>query len=130
MTAISAARSLRSRSAGRLQRQAVEAVVQVFAEAPGVHLVAQPAVRGADQRKSTATGLPAAQRHHLPLLQHAQQPRLHRQRHVADLVEEQRAAVGLADAARRAVAAGAGEGAGPVAEQLGFDQRSRAAPRS
>ena len=35
----------------------------------------------------------------LALLQHAQQPRLRVERHVADLVEEQRAALGLLEAA-------------------------------
>lgn len=44
------------------------------------------------------------QRHYLTLLQHAQQPRLHGQRHIADLVQKQRASVRLANASRRALA--------------------------
>ncbi|MNR00392.1 hypothetical protein D3C85_1161630 [compost metagenome] len=47
------------------------------------------------------------------------------QRHVADLVEEQGAAVGLLDQAAHALAARAGEGARLVAEQLALDQRLR-----
>ena len=66
----------------------------------------------------------AADRHELALLEDAQQPRLGLERHVADLVEEQGAALGLlepADAAR----VGAGERALLVAEQLALDQLAR-----
>ena len=44
-------------------------------------------------RTSTGIGLAAAHGRHLALLQHAQQLGLHAAGHVADLVEEQRAAV-------------------------------------
>jgi hypothetical protein len=63
----------------------------------------------------------AADRHELALLEHAQQPGLRLQRHVADLVQEQRAALGLLEAAdppRR----GAGERALLVPEQLALDE--------
>jgi hypothetical protein len=60
----------------------------------------------------------------LALGQHAQQARLQRRRHVADLVEEQRAAVGLFEAAA-AQRVGAGERALLVAEQLRFEQLLR-----
>ena len=53
----------------------------------------------ATMRTSTAHGLVAADALELALLQHAQQLDLHRQRDLADLVEEQRAAVGLLEAA-------------------------------
>ena len=69
---------------------------------------------GADRRA-------AADRRVLALLQHAQQPRLRLHRHVADLVEKQRAAFGLLEAADMAVLR-AGEGALLVAEQLGLDE--------
>jgi hypothetical protein len=46
-----------------------------------------------------------------------------RERHVADFVEKQRAAVGLRDLAGAAALARAGERAVLVAEQLGLDQR-------
>ena len=66
--------------------------------------------------------LRAADARERPLLQHAQQLHLHRRLHLADLVEEQRAAVGeLEDAACGVV--GAGERALLVAEQLALEQR-------
>ena len=65
--------------------------------------------------------LGAADALELPLLEHAQELGLERERHLADLVEEQGAAVGhleLAGLARH----GAGEGALLVAEELAFEQ--------
>ncbi len=56
--------------------------------------------------------------------QHPQQPGLQRQRHVADLVQEQGAAVGLFEAPDMP-ALGAGEGAGLMPEQLAFQQLGR-----
>ncbi|MCY1288265.1 hypothetical protein D9M70_372960 [compost metagenome] len=47
------------------------------------------------------------------------------QRHVADLVEEQGAAIGLLDQAAHTLAAGSGEGSGLVTEQLALDQGFR-----
>ena len=55
------------------------------------------------------------------LLEHAQQLHLQRQRQLADLVEEERAAVGRLEETRL-VADGAGEGALHVAEELGLEQ--------
>ena len=66
----------------------------------------------------------AADRGVFALLQHAQQAGLRLHRHVADLVEKQRAALGLLEAADRA-RVGAGEGALLVAEQLALDQIAR-----
>ena len=65
----------------------------------------------------------AAERGERALLQHLEQLDLHRDRHLADLVQEQRAvgAAALEDALM--VVDGAGEGTLAVAEQLGFDQR-------
>ena len=48
----------------------------------------------ATTRTSTLTGRGAADARELALLEHAQELGLHRQRQLADLVEEQRAAVG------------------------------------
>ena len=73
--------------------------------------------------------LGAAEPLELALLQHAQQLDLRRQVDVADLVEEQRAALGQLEAPLLA-RFGAGERALLVAEQLRLDQASRAAPRS
>jgi hypothetical protein len=61
--------------------------------------------------------LVAAHAVELPVGQHAQQPRLQVERHVADLVEEQRAAVGLLEAPA-AHGLRAGEGAALVAEEF------------
>src|SRR5690606_7213571 len=56
--------------------------------------------------------------------EHAQQARLQLGRHVADLVEEQRAALGLLEAAA-AHGGGAGEGAAFVAKEFGLEQVAR-----
>ncbi len=69
--------------------------------------------------------LVGAQRLDLLLLQHAQQLGLQRQRQVADLVEEQRAAVGHLELADARLAVGTGKGAGGGAEQLGLHQAFR-----
>jgi hypothetical protein len=66
----------------------------------------------------------AAHRRVLALLQHAQQPCLRLHRHVADLVEEQCAALGLLEAPFGARLR-AGERALLVAEQLALDQLAR-----
>ncbi len=59
--------------------------------------------------------------HHLALLQHAQQLRLHRSRHVADLVQEQGAPGRFLEQAL-AILHGAREGAAGVPEQLRLQQ--------
>ena len=65
----------------------------------------------------------------LALLQRAQQLGLQLERQLADLVEEQRAAVRELEAARAALQR-AGEGAALVAEELALDQRWRGSRRS
>ena len=70
-----------------------------------------------------------ADRPHLAFLQHAQELDLQRQRHVADLVEQKRAAVrGLEQALVRLH--GARERAARVPEQLGLEELRRESPRS
>ncbi len=66
-------------------------------------------------------GARAAQAFELPLLQHAQQLRLHVQGQLAHLVQQQRAPAGLLEAPQ-AQARGAGERAPLVAEQLALHQ--------
>jgi acyl-CoA reductase-like NAD-dependent aldehyde dehydrogenase len=56
-------------------------------------------VGGGNHAHVDADQLAAADAEELALGQHPQQARLQRRRHVADLVEEQRAAVGLLEAA-------------------------------
>jgi hypothetical protein len=72
-------------------------------------------------RTSTLIGSRAADALELALLQHAQQLGLQVERHLADLVEEQRAAVGELERAG-ARGDGAGERALLVAEQLALEQ--------
>ncbi len=67
-------------------------------------------------------GLIASERHDLAFLDHAQQPRLQHQRHVADFIEEQCAAIGLKNLADPAFLHRAGEGAPGIAEQFALDQ--------
>ena len=96
-------------------------VVEILAELPGAHRRLEILVGGGEHAHVDLERLVAADALELALLQRAQQLGLRLERHVADLVEEQRAAVGgleLAFAARD----GAGEGAALVAEQLALDQ--------
>ena len=67
--------------------------------------------------------------HDVAVHQHPQQLGLERRRHLAHLVEEQRAAVGRLEQPL-AGAVGAGEGAALVAEELAFEQRLGEARRS
>ena len=107
----------------------LQPVVQVLAELALEHHRLEIAVGGGDDAHVDGDALVAAQLGELGVLQHVQQLGLERRLHLADLVEEDRAAVGLlelADARRRR----AGEGALLVAEQLALEQLGRAAPRS
>ena len=73
---------------------------------------------------SILIGLGAADLLEFQVLQHAEQLDLHGGAGRGDLVEEDRAAVGLHELAHL-VAGGAGERPGHVAEQLAFQQRFR-----
>ena len=64
----------------------IEAVIQVFAKLPLAHRHVEVAVRGGQQAHVHRTRLVGADGAHGPLLQHAQQFHLQRQRHVADLI--------------------------------------------
>ncbi len=79
---------------------------------------------GTDDAHVNRLGL-AANRHHLAILQHPQQTGLQGQGHVADFIEEQRAAVGLLQLAAHAFLARAGEAAAAITEQLALDQAFR-----
>ena len=72
-------------------------------------------------RTSTRTGMVTSHAIELAVGEHPEQARLELGRHVSNLVEEQRAAVGLLETAE-APGLGAGECAAFVAEQLGFQQ--------
>ena len=96
-------------------------MVEILAERALLHQLVEVAVGGHDHAHVHGDGAVAADALHLPLFQDAQQLGLHHQRHVADFVQEQRAAVGLFEFAQ-VPGGGAGERALLMAEQLGFDQ--------
>src|SRR5579862_2165499 len=104
---------------------AVETIVKILAETPLRDHVEWMTLGGADDAHVDAQHLVAAERHHLAVLDHVEQPRLEREGHVADLIEEERAAVGLQDSASAAFTGGTGKGAGLVTEELALDQRLR-----
>jgi hypothetical protein len=81
------------------QRHDVEAEEQVLAEQALLDQDAQVLVGRRDDAHVGLDRRAAADGGVFALLQHAQQPRLRLHRHVADLVEEQRAALGLLEAA-------------------------------
>jgi hypothetical protein len=99
----------------------VEAIIKVLAEAALADVLGEVAVGGGDEAHVDLDRLAAADALEGPLLQHAQQLHLHGGRDLADLVEEEGAAVGLLEATL-ASAVGAGEGALLVAEQLALQQ--------
>src|SRR6516164_5835245 len=98
-----------------------QAVIQVRPELPLVEPRRQVAVSRRDQPHVGADHLVAPDALERLLLEHAQHLGLGGRRHVADLVEEEGAAVALLELAD-ATAVGAGEGALLVAEQLALQQ--------
>ena len=77
----------------------VQPVEQVLAEAAGADRRVEVPMRGRDDAHVAVDRAIAADALEGALLQHPQQLHLHLQRHVADLVEEQRAALGKLEAA-------------------------------
>ena len=121
--------SRRSREARQAERPQVDARQQVLAKAALGHGAGQVAVRAGDQLKVARDLVVAAERQEALLLERAQQHRLLVEAELADLVEEQHAAVG-AEQQARPVADRAGEGALDVAEQRATSPRRRGAWRS
>ena len=76
----------------------VQAIEEVFAEAPGLHVGGEVAVGRGDEAHVDRLGAPAHLLH-LARLQRAQDLRLDRQRQLADLVDEERPLVGLLEVA-------------------------------
>ncbi len=101
--------------------EGVEAIEQVGTEAALGNGLVQGRV-GRGHEEDIDLGPDATDRTHGPIVEQAQQHRLKRNGHVADLVEKQRAAVGFLHQPDRAAASCSGECAVGVAEQLGFDQ--------
>ncbi len=106
------------------QRHDIEAEEQVLAEQALLDEDAQVLVGRRDDADIGLDRGAAADGGVFALLEHAQKPGLGVHRHVADLVEKERAALRLLETPDRALA-GAGEGALLVAEQFAFDQVAR-----
>ena len=98
----------------------LEPVVRSWRNVPGGDRLGQVAVGRRDQPDVHLDRLVGPDPDDLARLQHAEQLDLGRERDVADLVEEQRAAVGVLEPAL-ALAVGAGEGPLDVAEQLALE---------
>src|SRR5262245_27431804 len=109
---------------GQVDGEHAQPIVQVQPELALVRPGLQVAVGGGDQAHVGADRLAATDALERLLLQYPQDLRLGRQRHVADLVKKQGAAVGLLEPAD-AAALRPGEGALLVAEQLALQQRLR-----
>src|SRR5688572_31159997 len=103
----------------------VQPVIQVLAERAVADARLQVAIRCRDQAHiGTATDRIGAHRLNLAGLRKAEQRRLHAQAHLAELVQEQRAAVGLPYQADL-VAVGTSETATHVPEQLRLEEGLR-----
>ena len=108
------------------QREAhhVQAVVQILAETCFADRGFEVAMRGRDDANVDRRRLRRTDRADGAFLQDPQQFHLQRDRHVADFIEQHRAALGRLKQAD-VVAGGAGEGAACMAEQFRFEQRFR-----
>src|SRR5262249_51963993 len=102
----------------------VDSVEEVFAEAPLVDFVFEDAVRRSDEARVERDLAVRPDRAHFALLQRAKQLRLHLERQLADLVEEQRSTVRLHEETI-ALRLGVRERAALVAEELALEQRRR-----
>src|SRR6266513_6230065 len=107
------------------QANHVQPVKQVLAEGALAHALLQVLVRGGDDAHVRLHLLVAADAVERAVGEHAQEPRLQLCRHVADLVEEQRAALGLLEAPAPLLLR-SGERTALVAEQLRLEQVFRA----
>ena len=107
-----------------LQVDHVQAVVEIFAELVAGHHFWQIAVGSGDNSHVNIDIAVAAQRAHFALLQHAQQLDLQRRGHVANFVQEQRAAFRRLEQPFTA-AYRTGECAAGMTKQFGFKQLLR-----
>ena len=78
----------------RYNREAGKPEVEILSKAPAAILACRSTFVAAMTRTSTRFGCASADWRHHAILQHAQQLRLQRARHVTDLIQEKRAAVG------------------------------------
>ena len=105
-------------------RDDVEPEVEVLAEAAGGDGIAEVAVGGGHHAHVDVPRLRRAHSLHLAVLEHAQQLGLELGRDLADLVEEERAAVGALEAAGAGLER-SGERAALVAEELALEHAGR-----
>ena len=103
-------------------RQHVESIVEVLAEPAGLDLLFEVAVRRRDHAHVHGDVVRAADALERLLFEEAQQLRLQRRHHLADLVEKHGAAVGRLEQAPLLLAC-VGEGPALVPEELAFEQR-------
>ena len=99
----------------------IQPVIEIGAEQAVGHHPFQVAVGGGDDPHVGLDGRVAADALEAAFLEHAEHLALHQGRHVADFVEEERAAARLLELAH-ALAVGPGEGALFMAEQFGLQQ--------
>ena len=97
-------------------------VIEVGPEAPVAHGLGQVGVGCGDDPDVDGLGAPGPESPHRPLLDDLEQLALQRRRHEADLVEEERAPVGLLEESAPRLAC-VGEGAPLVPEELILEQR-------
>ena len=108
----------------KLNAHDIEPVEQILAERFFGDFLLEIVVRRRDDAHVGLERFIAADAGEFAFLQHAQDLSLQGQRHVADFVEKQRAAIALLEAAHPR-AGGAGEGALFVAEELALEQMLR-----
>ncbi len=120
---ISGRSSAQSRKRRQLDREHVEPVVEIGPEGALVDPLLQVDIGRGDDAKIDFGDLVRSDWLDFALLQHAQQLDLQLQRHFADLVEEQGAAVGGPELAVAALAIGARIRTRRDAKKFGFDQR-------
>ena len=104
-----------------VDREDVEPVVEILAEGAVLGEVEQAPVGGRDQPDVDPLDLARADRLDLALLEHAEQLCLGVERQLADLVEEDRAAMRFGELAG-VIGGGAGEGALLVPEERRLDE--------
>lgn len=117
--------SFLSRRGGRVMADDVQTVVKVVPEQLVFDHFLYVLVRRGDYAHVHGLGLVGAYPLHRALLYEAEQAHLHRERHVSDLVEEDRAVVGVFKLAHAPLAVGSGEGALLIAEKLALQQALR-----
>jgi len=111
----------------QLERHDVEPIEEILAKFTRRPLRVQIAMGGRDHAHIDRHRLRRADGPHFAFLQHAQEFYLQRERHVADLVEEDRAAIGGKEETLVRLHRAA-EGAAGVTEELRFEQRLRDRP--